>query len=59
MLLLIIGISTTINKKIKKVYDKYNELDLLVEKAYETAKTLTLKNFTKEVFYGLFPEFKG
>ena len=45
-------------KKIKEVYDKYNELEPFVEKAYQTSKSLTWENFAKELFYGLYPEFK-
>lgn len=50
--------SINLAKKIKEVYDKYNELGSLVEKAYETSKSLTWENFAKELFYGLYPEFK-
>lgn len=45
-------------KKIKEVHAKYNKLESLVEKAYETSKNTTWENFAKDVFYGLYPEFK-
>lgn len=45
--------------KIKYVYDKYNDLEPIVEKAYNTSKSLTWENFANEVFYGLYPEFKA
>ena len=52
------GAARNLALKIKEVYDKYNELEPLVVKAYETSKSLTWENFAKEVFYGLYPELK-
>ena len=42
--------------KIKEVYDKYNDLNPLVENAYKTSKQLTWQNFAEEIFYNLYPE---
>jgi len=50
--------SKNLARKIKKVYDQYNNLENLVENAYETAKNNSWDNFAKEVFFGLYPEFK-
>lgn len=44
--------------KIKEVLDNYNDLEPLVDRAYETSKNTTWENFAKDVFYGLYPEFK-
>ncbi len=43
-------------EKIKEVYDKYNDLEDLVERAYETSKKITWKNFAQQVFDGLYGE---
>lgn len=47
--------SRNLAMKIKEVYDKYNELEPVVERAYETSKKTTWANFAKKVFYGLYP----
>lgn len=44
--------------KIKEAYDKYNDLNPLVENAYKTSKQLTWQDFAKKIFYGLYPEYK-
>lgn len=50
--------SKNLANKIKEVYDKYEQLEPIVENAYHTSETLTWENFAKEIFYGLYPELK-
>ena len=40
--------------KIKEVYDKYETLDSLVDKAHDDSLRLTWKNFARELFEGLY-----
>ena len=44
-------------KKIKEVYDKYETLEPLINKAYEDCLKYTWENFAQKVFEGLYPEF--
>lgn len=41
-------------QKIKYVYDNYNELDNLIESAYNLSQSFTWENFAKQLFDGLF-----
>lgn len=46
-------------QKIKEVYDRYNDLDELIENAYELSKTFTWENFAKQIFEGLYGKTAG
>ena len=46
-------------QKIKEVYDRYNDLDELIENAYELSKTFTWENFAKQIFEGLYGKTSG
>ena len=46
-------------QKIKEVYDRYNDLDELIENAYELSKTFTWENFAKQIFEGLYGKISG
>lgn len=48
--------SANLAKKIAEVYNKYDNLDNVIENAHKTVKDVTWENFAKELLVTLYPE---
>ena len=53
------NISENFADKLMYIYNNYEKMENIVEKASEDVKKYTWDKFAEDIFYGIYPEFKS